>query len=56
MVGQGRTVAEESKVESIREQTYYRWKKQYAGMDELKSKAVQRVGARERATQEVGSG
>ena len=38
MVGQGRTVAEASKVESISEQTYYRWKKQYAGMDELSLK------------------
>ena len=38
MVGQGRTAAEASKVESIREQTYYRWKKQYAGMDELSLK------------------
>ena len=28
MVGQGRTVAEASKVESISEQSYYRWKKQ----------------------------
>ena len=34
MVGQGRTVAEASKVESISEQSYYRWKKQYAGMNE----------------------
>ena len=38
MVGQGRTTAEASKVESISEQTYYRWKKQYAGMDELSLK------------------
>ena len=35
MVGQGRTAAESRKVESISEQTYYRWKKQYAGMNEL---------------------
>lgn len=34
MVGQGRTVAEASKVESISEQSYYRWKKQYVGMNE----------------------
>lgn len=34
MVGQGRTVAEASKVESISEQSYYRWTKQYAGMSE----------------------
>ena len=34
MVGQGRTVAEASTVESISEQRYYRWKKQYAGMNE----------------------
>ena len=34
MVGQGRTVAEASKVESISEQSYYLWKKQYAGMNE----------------------
>lgn len=34
MVRQGRTVAEASKVESISEQSYYRWKKQYVGMNE----------------------
>ena len=38
MVGQGKTAAEASKVESISEQTYYRWKKQYAGMNELSLK------------------
>ena len=38
MVGQGRTAAEASKVGSISGQTYYRWKKQYAGMDELSLK------------------
>ena len=32
MVGQGRTAAEASKVESISEQTYYRWRKEFGGM------------------------
>lgn len=33
ITGQGKTVAQACKVEAITEQTYYRWKKQYAGMD-----------------------
>ena len=32
MVGQGRTAAEASKVESISEQTYSRWRKEYGGL------------------------
>ena len=38
MVGQGRTAAEASKVESISEQTYSRWRKEYGGLrvDHLK--------------------
>lgn len=33
ITGQGKTVAQACKVEGISEQTYYRWKQQYAGMD-----------------------
>ena len=33
ITGEGKTVAQACKVEAITEQTYYRWKKQYAGMD-----------------------
>ena len=38
MVGQGRTAAKASKGGELSEQTYYRWKKQYAGMNELSLK------------------
>ena len=33
ITGQGKTVAEGCKVEAIGEQTYYRWKQQYSGMN-----------------------
>ena len=33
ITGQGKTVAEGCKLEAISEQTYYRWKQQYAGMN-----------------------
>jgi putative transposase len=33
LCGQGRTVAEAVRQEEITEQTYYRWRKQYGGMN-----------------------
>lgn len=33
MCGQGRTIAEAVRQEEITEQTYYRWRKQYGGMN-----------------------
>ncbi len=38
LLSQGRTIAEASKVLEISEQTYYRWRREYGGMDTSQAK------------------
>ena len=38
LLSQGKTVAEASKVLEISEQTYYRWRREYGGMDTSQAK------------------
>ena len=38
LVSQGKTIAEASKSLEISEQTYYRWRREYGGMDTKSSK------------------
>lgn len=40
LVSQGRTVAEACKTLQISEQTYYRWRKEYGGMDTHQAKRL----------------
>ena len=38
LLSQGKTITEASKVLEISEQTYYRWRREYGGMDTSQSK------------------
>ena len=42
-VGQGKTVKEACKQLEISEQTYYRWRREYGGMDVTQAKRLQEV-------------
>ena len=40
LLSQGKTIAEASKVLEISEQTYYRWRREYGGMDTRQAKKL----------------
>ena len=42
-LGQGKTVKEASRVLEISEQTYYRWRQEYGGMDKRQAKKLKEV-------------
>jgi len=42
-LGQGKTVKEASKLMEISEQTYYRWRREYGGMDITQAKKLKEV-------------
>lgn len=42
-LGQGKTVKEASKLMAISEQTYYRWRREYGGMDITQAKKLKEV-------------
>jgi len=41
LCGQGKTIAEASRQAEITEQTYYRWRKEYGGMNTSEAKRLQ---------------
>ena len=42
-LGQGKSVKEASKLVEISEQTYYRWRREYGGMDVTQAKKLKEV-------------
>lgn len=42
-IGQGKTVKEASKLLEISEQTYYRWRREYGGMDISQAKKLKEM-------------
>jgi putative transposase len=42
-IGQGKTVKEVSRLIAISEQTYYRWRREYGGMDITQAKKLKEV-------------
>ncbi|NIQ10348.1 MAG: transposase [Gammaproteobacteria bacterium] len=42
-LGQGKTVKEASKLLEISEQTYYRWRREYGGMDVTQAKKLKEM-------------
>jgi len=42
-IGQGKTVKEASKLLEISEQTYYRWRREYGGMDITQARKLKEV-------------
>ena len=42
-LGQGKTVKEASKLLEISEETYYRWRREYGGMDVTQAKKLKEV-------------
>ena len=42
-IGQGKTVKETSKLLEISEQTYYRWRREYGGMDITQAKKLREI-------------
>jgi len=42
-IGQGKTVKEASKLLEISEQTYYRWRREYGGMDISQTKKLREI-------------
>ena len=42
-LGQGKTVKETSKLLEISEQTYYRWRREYGGMDITRAKKLKEI-------------
>jgi transposase-like protein len=42
-IGQGKTVKEVSKLLGISEQTYYRWRREYGGMDISQPKKLREI-------------
>ena len=42
-IGQGKTVKEASRLLEISEQTYYRWRREYGGMDISQAKKLREV-------------
>ena len=42
-IGQGKTVKEASKLLEISEQTYYRWRREYGGMEILQAKKLREI-------------
>jgi transposase-like protein len=43
LLGQGKTVKEASKLLEISEQTYYRWRREYGGMDVIQAKKLKDI-------------
>lgn len=43
LLSQGKTVKEASKLVEISEQTYYRWRREYGGMDVTQAKKLKEV-------------
>lgn len=43
LLSQGKTIAEASKVLEISEQTYYRWRREYGGMDTSQAKKLKNL-------------
>ena len=43
ILSQGKTIAEASKVLEISEQTYYRWRREYGGMDTHQAKKLKNL-------------
>jgi len=43
LLSQGKTIAEASKVLEINEQTYYRWRREYGGMDTSQAKKLKNL-------------
>jgi transposase-like protein len=43
LIGQGKTVKEASKQLEISEQTYYRWRREYGGMDVTQAKQLKEL-------------
>ena len=42
-LGQGKTVKEASKLLEISEQTYYRWRREYGGLDKTQAKKLKEI-------------
>jgi len=42
-LSQGKTVAETARKMEVSEQTYYRWKKEYGGLDKTKAKKLKEL-------------
>ena len=42
-IGQGKTVKEASRLLEISEQTYYRWRREYGGMDITQAKQLREI-------------
>ena len=51
---QGKTIARRPEA-GITEQTYYRWRKEYGGMNTSRCHAIEGTGKRERSFEEAGS-
>lgn len=43
LLSQGKTIAEVSKMSEISEQTYYRWRREYGGMDTSQAKKLKNL-------------
>ena len=43
LLSQGKTVKEASKLQEISEQTYYRWRREYGGMDVTQAKKLKEM-------------
>ncbi len=54
LLAQKKRVAEICRVIEISEQTYYRWRKEYGGLNTTQVKKDERTGKRERAPEESG--
>src|SRR5664280_2485843 len=54
LLGQGKKVPEVTKAIGISEVSYYRWRKEYGGLERLPSQAPQRPGAGERPPAQSG--
>ena len=55
-LGQGATVEEVIRRLGISEPTYYRWRREYGGLQLRPGEATQRPGTRERAPEEARGG
>ena len=50
-LSKGQPVAQAWRTLGITEQTYYRWRNEYGGLEDRSSQAIQRAGTREHATE-----
>ena len=55
-LGKGLTVPEVCKQLGISQQTYYRWRTKYGGMDPLMAKQLKEIGEAKQPAQEAGGG